>query len=397
MNERSISALLRRSISSSIVVFVIVAAAFAITTRGRLLQSPDSAFYLSLSDSAQQGKVGTFTTSAQANFTIVLFPTLLAFIRKASPGHWEAIILAINVVCAAITAVFLVKLVRAITNSTAAAIAALLLYLGAYDIFTWVNRLLTDHIYTMLATIVFVLVLRGIMEPEGSKPGRNLKMYAALVLAVITRPVGFMLVPLTIVTEWVFVRRDTKAGRRAVWILFASGLLAAIVVHAYFFQDMRRWPSDFLRPKLQEYADREQRGEVVWDHPETSHARPVSMTGHVAIEVDRFVRFFQVTTPLNSRAHNLYAIVYYAPMYALAVIGIIAALRDGDRRRRAAVHAALFWILSAAALSAVSVLDYDWRYRLPLMPQMILLAAIGFDAVVRKFVPVASAEAVVVQ
>jgi hypothetical protein len=397
MNERSLSALLRRSVSSSIVVFIVVAAAFAITTRGHLLQSLDSAFYLSLADSAQQGKAGTFTTSAQANFTIVLFPALLAFIRAASPSHWEAIILALNVVCAAITAVFLVKLVRALTDSTAAAIAALLFYVGAYDIFTWVNRLLTDHIYTMLATIVFVLILRGITDVGVSVVGRNLKMYAALVLAVITRPVGFMLVPLTIVTEWVFVRRDTKAGRRAVWILFASGLIAAIAVHAYFFQDMRRWPSDFLRPKLQEYADREQRGEVVWDRAETAHAPPGSMLGHAAIEVDRFVRFFQVTTPRNSRAHNLYAIVYYGAMYALALIGIIAALREGDRRRRAAVHAALFWILSAAALSAVSVLDYDWRYRLPLMPQMILLAAIGLDASVRKFAPGTSAETAAVQ
>ena len=78
----------------------------------------------------QQGKVSTFTTSAQANFTIVLFPTLLAFIRKVAPVHWETIMLAMNVVCAAITGVFLVKIVREVSGSMAAAMAALLFYLG---------------------------------------------------------------------------------------------------------------------------------------------------------------------------------------------------------------------------------------------------------------------------
>jgi hypothetical protein len=385
MNEHSISALLRRGVSSSIVVFIIVAAVFAMTTRGHLRLSYDSATYLSFADSARQGKVGTFTTSAQANFTVILFPALIAFIRKAAPIHWETVMLAMNIICAAVTAVFLMKLVRAVTDSTAAAVAALLFYVCAYDVFAWVGWLLADHIYTMLSVIVFALLIRGVVNGSAHDLSRSLTMYAVLALAVITRPVGFVLVPLTVVADWVFVRRDTNANRRAVWILFAAGVIAAIVVHAWFFQDMRRWPSDFMKPKLQEYADREQSGEVVWGHPETAHARPVSFVDHVAIEADRFVRFFQVTSARNSRAHNLYSLFYYGLLYLLALFGIVTALRDDDRRRSAVVHVTLLWILTAAALSAVSILDYDWRYRLPLMPQMILLAAIGADALLRRY------------
>ena len=51
MNDRSIRDLVHRSVSSSIVVFVIVAAVFAITTRGHLRRSYDSETYLSLADS----------------------------------------------------------------------------------------------------------------------------------------------------------------------------------------------------------------------------------------------------------------------------------------------------------------------------------------------------------
>src|SRR4051794_33167317 len=123
MNDRSIRDLVRRGVSSSIAVFVIVAAVFAITTGGHLRRSYDSETYLSFADSAQQGKDGTFTTSAQANFTVVFFPMLLAFIRHVTPAHWEAIMLALNVICAAIPAALLVKLVRDVTGSTVAAAA----------------------------------------------------------------------------------------------------------------------------------------------------------------------------------------------------------------------------------------------------------------------------------
>jgi hypothetical protein len=37
-----------------------------------------------------------------------------------------------------------------------------------------------------------------------------------------------------------------------------------------------------------------------------------------------------------------------------------------------------------AALSGATVLDYDWRYRMPLMPQLILLSACGADALLRR-------------
>jgi UDP-N-acetylmuramyl pentapeptide phosphotransferase/UDP-N-acetylglucosamine-1-phosphate transferase len=205
-----------------------------------------------------------------------------------------------------------------------------------------------------------------------------------VLVATFTRAVGVLLVPLTVVTEAVFVRDDTSENRRRVWTVFAIGFVAAMLVHAYFFHDMRRWPTDFMRPKLEEYAAREQAGEVVWDRAETAHARPESMLGHVAIEADRFVRFFQVTVAGFSRAHNAYAILYYIPLYGLALIGILDALLGVDERRRAVVHVTLLWILSMAALCAVTILDFDWRYRMPLLPQLIVLAACGAEAVGRR-------------
>jgi hypothetical protein len=43
------------------------------------------------------------------------------------------------------------------------------------------------------------------------------------------------------------------------------------------------------------------------------------------------------------------------------------------------------WVLSFAALYAVTTLDYDWRFRAPVMPQFILLAAIGAHALILAF------------
>ncbi|HEX7681291.1 MAG TPA: hypothetical protein VF713_24350, partial [Thermoanaerobaculia bacterium] len=217
---------------------------------------------------------------------------------------------------------------------------------------------------------------------------RRIALAVVTLLAGVTRPVGFVLIPLVILTEWFFVQRAEKSNRRVLWALVGSGIVVAFVVHAYFFQDMRRWPFEWLRPKLQYWAAREHAGEVVFDHHESFERPPVTMLDFVVIQSDRFVRFFQFTSSSYSSRHNLISVVYYVPLYVLALIGIVDSLRGGDRRRSAVVQASLFWLVAMVALSAVTILDYDWRYRLPLMVQIILLGSCGVDVLVRRYVRV---------
>jgi 4-amino-4-deoxy-L-arabinose transferase-like glycosyltransferase len=380
----SLLSIIRRAVTSRVFVFVLIAVAFAVTSGGRLRESPDATFYLELSNAASSGRLSTFVTSTQANFTVIVLPALIALARMISPGRWQLIMLAINILSAATTGVLLVGLVHRVTASVTATAAALLFYLTCYDVFSWTWLLLTDNIYACLALLVFVLVVRGITGTEESKRSRRVKLLIAMVVAAITRPVGFFVIPLVIAAEWFYIERQPKRSR-VLWIVFASGVVVAFLTHAYFFQDMRRWPTHFLRPKLEEYAAREKSGEVVWGRHDTSQKPPLTMTDHVSIEVNRFARFFQVTTPGNSRKHNAMALAYYIPLYLLALAGVVAAMQGGDDRRQAVVEVTLLWILSMAALSGATVLDYDWRYRMPLMPQLILLAACGVDALMRWY------------
>jgi hypothetical protein len=376
---------IRRAISSRLFVFLFVVAVFGLLSGGRLKRSADATFYIALSDAVQHRTVATFLTSKQANFSVVVFPALLAVVRTASPTYWEPIILALNVICAGITAVLLVSMVRMVTGSLAAAAVALFLYLVCFDIFLWVSWLLTDTIYTAIALTAYVLSVRGIFEGEGTQRWRRVKLFLAVIVATMTRPVGFILIPIVALTEWLFVGLPKKLNRRWSWTLFFAAVTCVFLVHAYFFQDMTRWPVKFMQPKLQELAAREKAGEVVMGRTETAHRPPVSMAGHVMIEVDRFFRFFQATSSQYSFVHNILSLPYYAALYLLALIGVVDGARNGDARRKAVIDTALLWVLATAALAAATSLDFDFRYRLPLMPQIILLGCCGVDALMRRY------------
>jgi hypothetical protein len=383
---------LSRWLGSRAFVFAVVAILFGIATGGHLRLSPDAYTYLRMSDAVRQGKIGIFLATSQANFTIIVIPLLLGALRTIAPEHWHWIVLALNVISAAVTAVLLISVVRSVTSSVAAPAAALLFYTGCSDILVWVTFLLTDHIYTIFATAVFVLTIRDVAGiPDGA--WRRTKLVLVLLLAVISRPVGFMLVPLVVLSEWLLVERQGRRRPAAAWLLVLLGIAAGLLIHAYIYQDVSRWPLRWMKPKLQEYAAREKTGEVVWDRHETFHQPPVTFADHLSIEADRFVRFFQATSTAFSRRHNLVSLLYYLPLYLLGLIGVVDAFRQGGDKRRAVVHVALLWLVVMDGLSAMTILDYDWRYRLPLMPQFIFLAACGVDALARRRAVTARTEA----
>lgn len=377
----SLHSLLERILGSKLAVFLITAAVYGASTSGRLMQSPDAKLYLGLSEAIRNGRLEVFLTKAGAGWSVIAFPMLVALAQTMSPNHWQTIILIFNIICTAVTAVILVRAVRLVTPSLVAATAALLFYLAAYDVIIWVKYVLTDPLYGVFTSATFYLMLRGITGPPMKR--RGLWLMLALLAGFITRPAGIVLVPIVIVTEWLIVREKPAKLAATAWLLLGVVVLAGFVVRAYLFQDMSRWPFERMRPKLTEYAEREKTGEVVWDRHETARKPPVTITDHLVIAADRFVRFFQFTSSGFSRMHNLISVAYYVPLYLLGLLGSVIGLRGGDPKRRAVVQAALVWIAGTALVHAVTILDYDWRYRLPVVPQLILLAACGAEILLR--------------
>lgn len=377
-------AIVERPLARRIAVFLIVVVVFGLSMSGGPVQSPDTTLYISLADAIRAGRIDAYITPERATWTVVTFPSLVALARTVAPARWELLILLVNLICSGVTAVLLVDLTWLVTRSVAASVAALLFYLTAFDIVSWARFILTDTVYASLALVSFFLVAKGIVR-EGSARRRRAGLAVSLLACCVTRPTGIALVPPALLTEFLFVPRAHAVGvrrRRAeAWLVIVSGILALVVVRVYVLQDVQRWPFEFMRSTLAELAARESRGEVVWGRVGTFRRPPETVQDHLVIQADRFVRFFQVTCSEFSPRHNVINVVYYGSLFSIGLIGVVHGLRSGGRRRLV-VQAALLWIVGTAGFSALTVLDYDWRYRLPVMPQFILLAACGVDFLV---------------
>jgi hypothetical protein len=362
-------------------VFVLTLLAHAAVTRGRPVIGPDTQLYVRLADGFRASDFsGTFNLDA-VRWTKTLYMLVLAAARSMAPELWPHLMMALNVACSAILAAMVIDLVRRATHSSVAAWVALAFYLGCFEIFRWIPHVMTDMPFIAASFWPLYVVGRRLIDPSDAPGTGTLAM--SLLLAMFTRPPGALLVPLVVTIELVAVRRVIRF-RTAAAVIFALAA-AAFAVRTVVVNDPATWPFRFVKPKLIEFSAREKAGEVVLGRVESYRPPVRDAADHIVMTGDRFVRYFQFVTLGYSTIHNVANFLFFAPLYLLGIAGLIDAMAGHDVRRRALACALAFWIVASAYFSALTLLDAQWRYRAPFISAFILLAALGTEAVTRRF------------
>jgi hypothetical protein len=373
--------ILRRALSDSAIVFLVTVLAHGLYTRGVPAFSGDTSMYGELAEGYLAGDFSGIFHPGAVRWTKLLFLTILALANAIAPTHWTLIIVTVNVLCSGLTAVALMAVVRRATSSTAAWVAAFALYLGAFDVVRWVSFVLTDMLYLLAATVPFYLLARAILE---DREPRLPLLLASLALAAFTRPPGIVISALALFAVVVLIRRRVRRRTAtAVLLLLAA---AGLLIRAYFLHDPSRWPLRFLQAKIADLAKIDRVGIRIYGwFPDPGEAKIAdSMFDYAIIPLDRAVRFFQFAADEYSTAHNVLNAVYYVPLYLLAAAGAVWVLRGADARRSALVVLSLVWIATFALFHGMTVLDSDWRFRTPVLPHFILLAAFGVEALATR-------------
>jgi hypothetical protein len=314
----------------------------------------------------------------------VLFGTLLAAFRLAFGGGWALAVVGLNFVAHVALGLLIVRLAARLTGPVAAW-GALLLFLLCFDLLMWVPFVLSDATFVLIAFTIFTLAAARIL---GDARGW-LAVMASAAAGIFYRPTGMVLVP---DLAWaIYLSKTGRAIRRGpIAAALCAALLAGAAAFAWLVQLPARWPFDALAISFRNIAADYALGEVVNARHETYHAPPAALTDYMLISADRFLHFFAIGAAGYSAGHWLAELLFFLPCYALAGRLAIALWRGGtafEASERKVFLAAFGALLSYAVFHALVQVDFDWRYRVPVLPHLILLASGGLADLVRRSAP----------
>jgi len=331
--------------------------------------------------------LGTFQRNMYTGFISVVALNRIMF----GPA-WEYGVLGFNLFCDVLTAFLLLTVVWKSTQKILPLVLVGILYALSFEICLWLSYVLTDMSFVFLS--FFVLSL-SFMSSSAKEKKHALLLWIATFFAVLLsmafRPGVIQLFAFFVFAFIIYFKINaTDSEVRVVFarnfgLLFVTFAILGIFSFAYIIQD----PSRLFFDSLIDYAaswrkyyirGEELKGVVVFNRPYTYHNTPVSLLDYVLIILDKFLHFFAISTKIYSLKHKIFNCLLFIPTYGLALISLCELFRKKSKLSpeewNLAFLSAMF-VLIFALFHSITVLDYDWRYRLPCIPPLIVLAGIG--------------------
>jgi len=315
------------------------------------------------------------------------FITIVAITKVFLAKNWVYGILSLNLIAYATTAGLITKIIKSASRDSISALIGGGLFLLNFESFQWVRYVLSDSTFMVLVVASYCFVLKYILGHEEEK--RYWHAVAAIIFCLIlmsyrpaATPIVFVLI--TIILMSIAFPQGMKSTRvnKVILVIVILGLGLAILVHAYYMQHVDRWPLGFARRYLELVSTYYSEGRVIDDRPELNLSRPTIYTDYIIIILTRICYFFVFVIDAFSTRHVVYNLVTFTPIYVLGLFYWIGAITRPEISKDkiswfvGVTCSAL--VVAVVVFNSLLLIDYDWRYRLPIMPFLTILAGMGF-------------------
>jgi len=261
-----------------------------------------------------------------------------------------------------------------------AVIISLFLCFGLVDVPIWVYYDLSDVIFFFLVTLVIYLSLLAVFR----------KRVSFLILVVALTGCGFfvrptvVVLPLAIVLVTSLIIDGDRFGflsLATVLVMFVASLgvlfgMPAIIDAWENGLNVERYLPHFLVGTFRQSAVFYNYGWVVADRPETFVQDPSGYWDYLDITLSRFAYYYIPLRSGYSTVHNILNSVYLIITVCCAIYGFLVSWKRDDKNKRTVVVVASISLLFGL-MHAITLNSYDWRYQLPAMFPLWILAGAG--------------------
>jgi hypothetical protein len=320
--------------------------------------------------------------------------TIVAFSKLLIGDSWGLGIVVLNLTAGVFVATLLFKTVWTTTGKPSCAIFAGLLLLVTHEFFLWIPFPLSDILFSSICFSLFILITSLYQQPSECLK-RVIGIMILICYAIFFRPSWPPLLVFAILSIPLFFinLKATDSNERHNFIIRCS-LLAGIFIpliiffHSYFMQHPDKWPFPFLGRTISYLSNDYQQGIVIWEHLETYHSLPGNILEYAFISFHKLFAFFYISVNSYSFIHSLINYIFFLPVYGLSIWAVIRLFKKENGPSPSnwwTIFSCTLFIFLFAFFHALEQIDYDFRYRLPCILPLILLAALGLNELINGF------------
>jgi len=324
----------------------------------------------------------------QPGIQYLAYVYLLVFCWKIGGDNWLEILIVLNVFFYTLSSFLMFFFVGKILNRKCIIVFTFLCTILCFEYFQWIPQSQSEGIYLLLVTLMFFVVLAG--STTGSATVARSCWILSAVLAILiffVRPTSLPIIAFVMIAYGVHsiiaVREARQTASVMLFVLLVGAFIGGLGVlgGSFLLHDPMLLPAGKVRDVFEIYRGYHLGGEVLSTRPETFMVVQDSVWDFAKVSFARIAYFFVFWAQGFSTVHNVVNFLFFPILYIFVALGVFAGFSSGINERNnlqlSVVFLSVMMIMLVAAFHAVTVLDYNWRYRLPAYPALFLLAAQG--------------------
>ena len=307
-------------------------------------------------------------------FTVPVF--LIAICKVIFGDSWQYAFLSLNLALVFFSLMIFAKTLLLIRVRPFLIFLTLPLIILSVDLLTWPRFILSDTNYAFLVILATYVMTKGFVENKYN----YFQLFLVMVLMLITRPssvsVIFAILFFISISKYKFFLRP-RVILVFVFLLFILipiifGLLYYLIEFNFSENTQIEW---WLLSKVKV-------GMIIHDRPETWVDPPSSFKDVVNIYFLRLVNFFN---PYAATFSTIHLVLNFLQIFLILLSIIIWPICGSLTKSQDKLFLLIIMIsLSIASFHSFTLIDYDWRYRFPIILPLIMFIPISIDMILRK-------------
>ncbi len=307
-------------------------------------------------------------------FTIPVF--LIAICKIIFGNGWQYAFLSLNLALVFFSLMIFAKTLLIIRVRPFLIFLTLPLIILSVDLLTWPRFILSDMNYAFLVILATYVMAKGFAENKYN----YFQLFLVMILMLITRPssvsVIFAILFFITISKYQYFLRP-RVILVFVFLLFILipiifGLLYYLIELNFSENTQIEW---WLLSKVKV-------GMIIHDRPETWVDPPSNFKDVVYIYFLRLVNFFN---PYAATFSTIHIVLNFLQTFLILLSIIIWSLFGTLIRSQDKLFLFIIIIsLSIASFHSFTLIDYDWRYRFPIILPLIMFIPISIDMIFRK-------------
>ena len=300
---------------------------------------------------------------------------LIAFCKVIFGNEWEFSFLLLNLSLVFFSIIFFVKSLLLIGVRSILISLTLSTIVISVDILTWPRYILSDMIYAFLVLYATHLIIKAIVLDNIS----YLKFFIIIFLLLASRPSSIPVV-VTIIS-FIIISKFQIFLKKENILLFVLAMFISIpfvLGFMYLFAE-----NNFNEiPKVNFITDMVKKGMIIHDRPYTWVSAPNNFIDVVYLYFLRFINFFNPYASTFSILHIVLNMIQTVLIFLS--ISIWSFFRGYVKIQDKIFFFIIILSFSVASFHSFILIDYDWRYRFPIILPLIMLIPISLDTVLKK-------------